>query len=181
MRARSSLSTLSVASLIGGLGVLALHTTLGFGGHRLDWLFDDDIYNALMLGATLVVIARGLLVKDQRAAWLTMGAGMLSWSVGELYYSLFLEGTGAEAGGSVSPADAFFLTMYPCFYVGLGLLVKDHLRDLRVGIWLDGLIAGLAAATVSGALILPPSSTTPPAISARSWSRSPIHSATCCC
>jgi two-component system cell cycle response regulator len=156
MRARTSLSTLTLASLIGGLGVLALHTTLGLGGQRFNWLFDDDVYNVLMFGATLVVIARGVLVREQRGAWLTMGAGMLSWSVGELYYSLFIEGTGAEAGGSVSLADAFFLTMYPCFYVAFGLLVKDHLRDLRIGIWLDGLIAGLAAATVSAALILPP-------------------------
>jgi two-component system cell cycle response regulator len=156
MHTRPSLSTLSLASLIGGLGVLALHTTLGLGGQRLDGLFDDDIYNALMLGATFAVIARGILIKKQRAAWLTMGVGMLSWSVGELYYSLFIEGTSVEAGGSVSPADAFFLTMYPCFYVALGLLVKEHLRDLRIGIWLDGLIAGLAAATISAALILPP-------------------------
>jgi diguanylate cyclase (GGDEF)-like protein len=156
MRTRPSLSTLSLASLIGGLGVFALHTTLGLGRQRLDALFDDDIYNALMLGATLAVIARGVLMKQQRAAWLTMGAGMLSWSIGELYYSLFIEGTSVEAGGSVSLADAFFLTMYPCFYVALGLLVKDHLRDLRIGIWLDGLIAGLAAATISAALILPP-------------------------
>jgi two-component system cell cycle response regulator len=149
-------STLVLASLIGGLGVYALHTTVGFGGSGGEGLFQDWIYNVLMLGAAVVVLARGASVREDRAAWLTMGAGLFSWSLGELYYSLYIEGTSAEAGGSVSFADVLFLTMYPCFYVALGLLARRHLRDLRVGMWLDGLIAGLSAASVAAALILPP-------------------------
>ncbi len=136
--------------------MLALHTTVGLGGHGLDELFDNGVYNFLMLGSALAVLARGVSTKDKRAAWLTMGAGLLFWSLGELYYSLFIEGTKAEPGGSVSGADVLYLAMYPCFYVALGLLARGHLRDLRIGIWLDGLIAGLAAATVAAALILPP-------------------------
>jgi two-component system cell cycle response regulator len=136
--------------------VYVLHTTIGFGGPGGEGLFQDWIYNILMFGSALIVLARGAFVREDRAAWLTMGAGLLSWSFGELYYSLFIEGTGREAGGSVSPADILYLAMYPCFYVALGLLARRHLRDLRVGMWLDGLIAGLAAASVAAALVLPP-------------------------
>jgi two-component system, cell cycle response regulator len=151
------LSTLCLSALIGGLGLLALHTTLGFGGKPLDGLIDDGLYNALMTGSAAVVLARGLFVRGaDRMAWLVMGAGLLSWSVGELYYSLFIEGTSGEAGGSVTPADAFYLAMYPCFYVAVGLLVRRHLRHARAGMWLDGVIAGLGAASVAAALILPP-------------------------
>src|ERR1700691_4172313 len=149
-------STLVLASLIGGLGVYALHTTVGFGGPGGEGLFQDWIYNVLMLGAAVVVLWRGVRVREDRAAWLTMGVGLLSWSLGELYYSLYIEGTGAEAGGSVSFADVLFLAMYPCFYVALGLLARRHLRDLRLSMWLDGLIAGLSAASVAAALVLPP-------------------------
>jgi len=158
MRAHPRLhpSTLVLAALIGGLGVFALHTTLGFGGPGGESLFQDWIYNVLMLGSALVVLARGTLVREDRAAWLTMGAGLLLWSLGELYYSLVIEGTSGEAGGSVSFADVLYLAMYPCFYVALGLLASRHLRDLRVGMWLDGLIAGLGAASVAAALVLPP-------------------------
>jgi diguanylate cyclase (GGDEF)-like protein len=150
-------STLYLSALIGGLGLLVLHTTLGFGGKPLDGPIDDGVYNALMIGSAAAVLARGLLVRgEDRIAWLVMGAGLLSWSVGELYYSFFIEGTSAEAGGSVTPADAFYLAMYPCFYVAVGMLSRRHLRHARAGMWLDGVIAGLGAASVAAALILPP-------------------------
>jgi diguanylate cyclase (GGDEF)-like protein len=155
MRIRSTPSTLFLAFLVGGLGVLVLHTSLGFGGASLNGLFDQGIYNVLMFGAALAVLTRGALVRAQRAAWVTMGAGVLCWSLGELYYTLFLEGREAAAGG-VSPADALYLAFFPCCYVALVLLVGAHLRELRIGMWLDGVIGGLAAATVGAALILPP-------------------------
>jgi two-component system cell cycle response regulator len=153
---RPNTSTLFLACLIGGLGVLALHVTLNFGGSGLDRLFEDDIFNGLLFGSALAVLARGVLVAEQRAAWLTMGAGILCWSVGELYDVLYIEHTSAAAGGSVSIADAFNLSAYPCYYVALVLLARAHLRELRIGMWLDGLIAGLGAAAVGAAVILPP-------------------------
>jgi two-component system, cell cycle response regulator len=145
---------LFLASLIGGVGVLVLHLTVGFGGPRTNELFDDYVYNALMFGAALAVIARAVTVTSQRAAWLAMGAGLLCWSLGELYFTLFLRG-GAQASG-ISPADVLYLAMYPCMYVALTLLVGAHLHELRVSMWLDGLIAGLAAATLAAAIVLPP-------------------------
>jgi diguanylate cyclase (GGDEF)-like protein len=146
---------LFLASLLGGVGVLVLHLTVGLGGPQTNELFDDGVYNALMFGAAFAVIARGITVKAQRAAWLAMGAGLLCWSLGELYFTLFLTGPG-EAGGGITPADALYLAMYPCMYVALTLLVGAHLHELRISMWLDGLIAGLAAATLAAAVVLPP-------------------------
>ncbi|HEY2535946.1 MAG TPA: GGDEF domain-containing protein [Solirubrobacteraceae bacterium] len=145
---------LFLASLLGGVGVLVLHLTVGLGGAHTNELFDDYVYNALMFGAAFAVIARGITVKAQRAAWLAMGAGLMCWCLGELYFTLFLEGAG-EANG-ITPADVLYLAMYPCMYVALTLLVGSHLRELRMSMWLDGLIAGLAAATLAAALVLPP-------------------------
>jgi two-component system cell cycle response regulator len=144
-----------LAFLVGGLGVLALHTLGGVGGASRDGLFDQGVYGVLMGGAALTVIARGALVKAQRAAWLTLGAGLVCWSLGDLYYTLFVEGS-RVAGGSVTPADGLYLVFYPCCYVALVLLMGAHLRELRIGMWLDGLIGGLAAAAVGAAAILPP-------------------------
>ncbi len=153
---RTTRSTLYLAFLLGGLGVLVLHTTVGLGGPRADGLIDGGVYNMLMFGAAFAVIARGITVKAQRAAWLAMGVGLLSWSVGELYFTLFVEGPGGFGGGGVSPADGFYLAMYPCMYVALMLLVGSHLRELRISLWLDGLIGGLGAAVLAAAVVLPP-------------------------
>jgi two-component system cell cycle response regulator len=144
-----------LALLVGGVGELTLHTLAGMGGAARGGLFDQSVYGVLMCGAALTVVARGVFIQAQRAAWLTMGAGLLCLCLGDLYYALFVEGPTA-AGGSVSPADAFYLLFYPCCYVALVLLLSAHLRELRIGIWLDGLIGGFAAAAVGAAVILPP-------------------------
>ncbi len=155
MRTRPTAVTLTLALLVGGLGVLALHTLAGMGGVARGGLFDRAVYGVLMGGASLTVLARGALIRAQRAAWLTMAAGLLCWCLGDLYYALFVE-SAAAAGGSVSPADVLYLVFYPCCYVALVLLLGAHLRELRIGMWLDGLIGGLAAAGVGAAVILPP-------------------------
>ena len=155
MHARTISSNLMLAFLLGGLGVLVLHMTVQLGGHGADGVVDDGIYDVLMFGAAFAVIARAIAFKEQRAAWLAMGAGLLCWSLGELYFALFVQGSGAAAG-SVSPADGLYLAMYPCLYVAIMLLLGAHLRELRVSLWLDGLIGGLAAATLGAAVLLPP-------------------------
>ncbi len=155
MRTRPLPVTLVLALLVGGLGVLVLHTLAGLDGLSRGGIFDHSIYGLLMGASACTVIARGVVVQAQRAAWLTMGAGLLCWCLGDLYYALYVEGPGA-AGGRVSPADALYLVFYPCCYVALVLLLGAHLRELRIGMWLDGLIGGLAAAAVGAALILPP-------------------------
>jgi diguanylate cyclase (GGDEF)-like protein len=136
------------------VGVLALHTLDGVGGASHDGLFDRGVYGVLTGGAALTTLARGVLVRAQRAAWLAIGAGLLCSNLGDLYYALFVEGT--SAAGGVTPADALYLVFYPCCYAALVLLMGAHLREVRIGMWLDGLIGGLAAAAVAAAAILPP-------------------------
>jgi len=142
-----------LACLLGGVGVLVLHMTLDLGGAQTDGLFDDGVYNVLMVCAAGVVIARAITVRAQRAAWLAMGVGLACWSLGELYFTLFVESSNSAG---VTPADGLYLAMYPCMYIAMTLLVGANLRELRISMWLDGLIAGLAAATIAAALILPP-------------------------
>jgi two-component system, cell cycle response regulator len=153
MRTRTTSSNLFLALLVGGLGVLVLHMSVGLGGHGTDGPIDDGLFDVLMFGAAFAVIARAIAIPQQRAAWLAMGAGLLCWSLGELYFDLFVEGSGATG---VTPADGFYLAMYPCLYVALALLLGGHLRERRLSMWLDGLIGGLGVATIAAAIVLPP-------------------------
>ena len=56
-------STSLLAFLLGGLGVLVLHTTVGLGGRGADGLFDHGVYDVLMFGAAFTVTPRGIAVK----------------------------------------------------------------------------------------------------------------------
>jgi two-component system, cell cycle response regulator len=133
------------------LGAHAAHNGLGVAHPELDRLFDDWIYNGLMLGAALACVARALVVPRDRAAWLLLGAAALAWSSGDLYYTLFLAEVAAPPLPSVS--DALFLSFYPAAFVGMALLVKRNVSEFHVTLWLDALIGALATSAVAAALL----------------------------
>jgi diguanylate cyclase (GGDEF)-like protein len=129
----------------------AAHTGLGLGKPGLNELFDEWIYNGLMLGAALACVLRGLLRPTDRLAWLLLGAGALAWSGGDLYYSLVLADDPEPPLPSVS--DLLFLSFYPAAYVALALMVRRNVRELHRSLWVDAVLGGLAVSAVAAALL----------------------------
>ena len=72
------------------LAAHAAHTGLGLWDPALRDVFENWVYNGLMLGGALACLARGALLADDRGAWLVLGVGALAWSAGDIWYSLFL-------------------------------------------------------------------------------------------
>ena len=127
--------------------MLVLHMTVGLGGHGADGPIDDGLFDVLMFGAAFAVIARAIAIPQQRAAWLAMGAGLLCWSLGELYFDLFVEGSSAAGrlpGGRLLPGD---VSLSVC---RARAAARAHLRELRLSLWLDGLIGGLGGGNDRG-------------------------------
>ncbi|CAN5528081.1 hypothetical protein BH20ACT18_BH20ACT18_05450 [soil metagenome] len=60
----------------------AAHTVLGLGPGGA--LFDVWLYNAIILAAAGTCVARGVLRRAERRAWLALGAGMVSWSAADV-------------------------------------------------------------------------------------------------
>ncbi|HEX8122961.1 MAG TPA: GGDEF domain-containing protein [Solirubrobacteraceae bacterium] len=133
------------------LAAHAAHTGLGFGTPGLDWLFDEVLYNALMLGAASACLLRGVLRPADRAAWLLLGAGALAWSGGDLYFSLFLADDAEPALPSVS--DGLYLAFYPAAYAALALLIRRNVREFQASLWVDALLGALAVSAVASALL----------------------------
>ncbi|MBS1894998.1 MAG: diguanylate cyclase [Actinobacteria bacterium] len=150
---RNRRAALRVAGTLVVLGFLAftVHAITGLGSEAL---FGTWVYCAVMAGAAASCLTRAALVRRERRAWLLIGAGLLIWTGGEIYYEIAL-----AISGSVpipSPADAGYLAFYPLTYAGLIVLLRERIGSFPATRWLDGLIAGLAVAAATAALALGP-------------------------
>ena len=133
------------------LTVHAAHTGLGLGHPQHDRLIDEWLYNGLMVGAALACVLRAITGTRNRLAWGILGAGVLSWSAGDLYFTLFLADEATLPMPSVS--DALFLAFYPAAYAGMAILVKRNVSEFHASLWLDALIGALATSAVVSAFL----------------------------
>ena len=134
-----------------GLSAFVLHATTGVGG-AVDWLFEDWIYNGLLVLAAGGCLARAAVIRTERRAWLLLGLGIASWTAGDLHYTLVI-------GDDPSPpfpslGDAFYLAFYPAAFAAFVLLLRTRMSEHVRSLWLDGATAALAAATVAASVLL---------------------------
>lgn len=146
---------LAALGLLAGLLVFYAVVTLGtVGSESLQDAVGRWVYDAVVVGAALAVLARAALIEAERKAWLALGAGLLLWALGQTYYSVVLYY--ASPAPFPSPADVLFLAFYPASYLALVLLLRARVAHLEPLAWVDGLIGALAVAGVAAALIFPP-------------------------
>jgi two-component system cell cycle response regulator len=143
-----------VGLLVGLLALYAVVTLWALGGDSLQDAVGRWVYDAVVLGAALIVLWRAATVAAERRAWLALGLGLLLWGLGQAYYSVFLYY--ASPAPFPSLADAGFLAFYPASFVALVLLLRARVPQLEPLAWVDGLIGALAVAGVAAALIFPP-------------------------
>jgi diguanylate cyclase len=113
-------------------------------------LLDGWLLDSVATGAAALCLARGVLVRRERAAWLFVGAGLAVWTSGNVVWWLWVRTYAPDAFPSIS--DVLFLAIYPCLYVALVLLVRQRVIRFHPSVWLDGLVGGLGAATICAAL-----------------------------
>ncbi len=79
------------------------------------------------------------------AAWIALGAALALWLAGDLLWSLEPNARGPFPGR----ADLLWLAGYPAAFTGFALLLRARLRGtLAATMWLDGVIAAVAMASV---------------------------------
>ena len=133
-----------------GLTFFVLHVTVNLGGSGLNSFASNWVYDGLELAAALAVGARAVLVPAERPAWLLMAIGVMSWTLGDISWTLIYAGHPPFP----SLADVFYLGYYPPSYVALALLVRFRLSRFNASVWLDGVMAALAIASLGAAILL---------------------------
>jgi hypothetical protein len=142
---------LALLALLVLLALYGAHLAFGLGGSGSDKFFANGIYNAIMVGATLTCLARGILEPAERAVWLTMGIALAFTTTADIYYTLAF--SNAEEVPYPSIADAFYLAFFPTCYIALGLLFRMRVGSFAPSLWLDGVVAGLTVAAVASGLV----------------------------
>jgi two-component system, cell cycle response regulator len=149
-RARLALR-IAQALALAGLVAYAAQSTWAVCGRGADEFFETYVYNGLVAAGALFALSRAAAVRSERAAWATLGLGLLAWAAGDAYYSIFLAELQAPPLPSVS--DGLWLAFYPAAYVALVLLVRARVHDFHASLWLDGFVGALAAAALGAALV----------------------------
>jgi diguanylate cyclase (GGDEF)-like protein len=151
-RLQNILSPGLVGSLLASLlGVYALICLLGLTKHGIGAAIDVPLYTALEFGAALFCLTRPIVSSQNRAAWIAIGLGILSFGVGDAYFSFYL--ANLDPPPYPSFADAGYIGLYPLIYLGLGLLLRNRTLEANRSFWLDGTIAGLTVAALGAALL----------------------------
>jgi two-component system, cell cycle response regulator len=147
---------LSATRVVACLGLLAYaaHTGLGFGGDGMDSFFNDWVYNGLVIVSAVWCIARAVLVRTDRGAWALIGLGLACWAIAEIVNTVYLAKLDYPPYPSIS--DAFWLVFYPAGYGAMILLVRGRMEQFRRSMWLDGILAGLAVASIGEILFVQP-------------------------
>src|SRR4051794_41538685 len=73
------------------LAAFFLHAAF-WRGKGLDGFFNDWVYNGLVVVSAISAIARGVLRRADRAAWLLFGASLALWAAGELSFTVYVSG-----------------------------------------------------------------------------------------
>jgi diguanylate cyclase (GGDEF)-like protein len=148
-RARVVRAVLAVL-LLGGTAAVAAHDWLGIGG-QLHVAIAGPLYDAVVLGAALACLVRASDYKRERAAWVLIGLAILSWGLGEVYWTAFIEDN--PSAPYPSPADIGYLVFYPLAYAGLAMLVRARAHEINWRLWMDGAIAALGTAALGAAFV----------------------------
>jgi two-component system cell cycle response regulator len=128
--------------------VLAADLDLGVVGIT----FSRFAHDVVLVAAAVVCLARVPAVRGaERLAWALIGAGVLAWSLGEIYYTAVLWTDPDPPLPSL--ADAGFLLFPPLTLAGSLALMRARARGLPRRVWIDGLTAALGVAAVSAAIV----------------------------
>src|SRR3954447_19671761 len=141
----------ALAALAALLAACAVHALAGFDAGPLSWLLEKWGYNVVLVGSGLACLARGVRVRAERAAWLTMGGGVVGWGIGNLWDTAVLWDMDPIPIPSLS--DVLWLVYYPVVYVAVAMLLRARIARFHASPWVDGALAALAVAALSAAVV----------------------------
>ena len=101
--------------------------------------------------AAVLCGAHGFRRDGERVAWLLLALGLLLRGFGIAYFTIFQ--WDLQAIPTPSPADGFWLAVYPPWYAGLFLLFRARVGAVGWRVGVDGLIGALGMGAIAAAIV----------------------------
>ncbi len=138
-------------TLVVVLGVVAFDVaTIAAPRAEASDLWDTWVYGLVMTGAAAIALGRAATVRQERALWATLGGAIAIFAAGDWLYIFHVQHLDPEPYPSL--ADAWWIAFYVAAALAVVGLVRAELSSVPSSVWLDGLVAGLGAATLAAAL-----------------------------
>jgi two-component system cell cycle response regulator len=136
------------------MAVYTLQVGTGLAGEAVTTVFQDYLYNGLLLAGAAFCLWRAASTREDRAAWLVIGLGVVAWTGADVVWTAaYADDPGAPYP---SAADLLWLVYYPAACVTLILLVRSRVASVRSSLWLDGLIGAMTTAALASAVVYGP-------------------------
>jgi diguanylate cyclase (GGDEF)-like protein len=143
------------AATLSGLAWLILYEVSVVAGFSLGALDDRGVHDVLLVLGSILCFSGALRHEGpERVAWLLLGAGVTSWTAGEIYYTAVMW---TDPSPPVpSPADVGYLLFPVLAVAGFVKLARVHQGSERtsLAVRVDGVIAALAVGALCSALVL---------------------------
>src|SRR5687768_8603301 len=136
------------------MAAFVVQVETGLAGDAATSLFQDYVYNALLMAGAAFCLWRAAAFGEERLAWLVMGAGILVWTGADVLWTAVYADEANPPYPSVS--DALWLAYYPAACVTLLLLARARVGKVRLNQLFDGLIAALTTAALGCAVLYGP-------------------------
>src|SRR5918996_3575670 len=114
------------------LAAFVLQAATGVAGERATGLFQDYVYNALLLAGAGFCLWRAAAFREERTAWLVMGAGIVAWTGADVLWTTVYADSASPPYPSV--AGRLWLLYYPAACITLLLLVRARVGKVRLNL-----------------------------------------------
>ncbi len=138
--------------MLAALLVEIAHSTFGFGAHRYSYFIEEWVYDFVTMSAALVTLGRAALRKEERLQWSLLGIGLLSWAVGDLYWTVALRDLASPPFPSVD--DGLYITGYLFILAGLVVYVRTRVGRMTAVIWTDVAIGALCVGAIGASVLM---------------------------
>jgi diguanylate cyclase (GGDEF)-like protein len=146
--AGQALAGLVLAALL----LVIAHSTVHLGAPRYSYFIEEWVYDFVTMSAAVATLVRAVVRRDERLQWSLLGIGLLSWAVGDLYWTVALRDMASPPFPSVD--DGLYLAGYFFILAGLIAYVRARVGRMTAVIWTDVAMGALCVGAIGASLLM---------------------------